>query len=188
MSRQQCRVTISMKRRLAVMCAVSGLILLLGLEHAKAAVFLDWTFDKGDLSTNHFWDDSATMAYFDDATEAVTTFGNTASTSGVKNMPDGPGNFLHHDPFGEQQGGDPRTFFGKLYGQEKNLTTASVARMNLLLHGIEDFAIERGDTLRNPIFTDPSTGGLATFDCVLSMIYGIGRLPGGSRKASRLML
>ncbi len=68
----------------------------------------------------------------------------------------------------QQQGGDPRTFFGKLYGQEKNLTTASVARMNLLLHGIEDFAVERGDTLRNPIFTDPSTGGLATFDCVIA--------------------
>ena len=66
------------------------------------------------------------------------------------------------------KGGDPRTFYGKLYGQEKNLTTASVARMNLLLHGIEDFVIERGDTLRNPIFTDPSTGGLATFDCVIA--------------------
>lgn len=65
-------------------------------------------------------------------------------------------------------GGDPRTFFGKLFGQEKNLTTASVARMNLLLHGIEDFAIERGDTLRNPVFGDPATGGLATFDCVIA--------------------
>ena len=66
------------------------------------------------------------------------------------------------------KGGDPRTFYGKLYGQEKNLTTASVARMNLLLHGLEDFIIERGDTLRTPIFTDPSTGGLATFDCVIA--------------------
>ena len=68
----------------------------------------------------------------------------------------------------QEAGGDPRTFFGKLYGQEKNLTTASVARMNLLLHGIEDFAVERGDTLRNPIFTDPSSGGLATFDNVIA--------------------
>lgn len=66
------------------------------------------------------------------------------------------------------QGGDPRTFYGKLYGQEKNLTTASVARMNLLLHGLEDFAIERGDTLRSPVFTDPSAGSLATFDCVIA--------------------
>ena len=65
-------------------------------------------------------------------------------------------------------GGDPRTFFGKLHGQEKNLTTASVARMNLVLHGIEDFVVERGDTLRNPVFTDASTGGLATFDVVIA--------------------
>mgnify|MGYP000615062634 CR=1 FL=1 len=40
--------------------------------------------------------------------------------------------------------------------------------MNLLLHGIEDFSVERGDTLRNPVFTDSSTGGLATFDCVIA--------------------
>jgi type I restriction enzyme M protein len=66
------------------------------------------------------------------------------------------------------RGGDPRTFYGRLYGQEKNLTTAAVARMNLLLHGLEDFAIERGDTLRSPVFTDPATGGLATFDCVIA--------------------
>ena len=67
-----------------------------------------------------------------------------------------------------ESGGDPRTFFGKLHGQEKNLTTAAVARMNLFLHGIEDFDIERGDTLREPKFIDPSTGGLATFDVVLA--------------------
>lgn len=66
------------------------------------------------------------------------------------------------------RGGDPRTFFGHLFGQEKNLTTSAVARMNLFLHGLEDFVIERGDTLRNPVFTDPSTGGLATFDVVLA--------------------
>jgi type I restriction enzyme M protein len=66
------------------------------------------------------------------------------------------------------RGGDPRTFFGRLYGQEKNLTTSAVARMNLLLHGIEDFQIERGDTLRAPVFRDPAIGGLATFDIVLA--------------------
>lgn len=67
-----------------------------------------------------------------------------------------------------QAGGDPRTFFGKIHGQEKNLTTASIARMNLVLHGIEDYQIVREDTLRNPAFTDSSTGGLATFDCVIA--------------------
>jgi len=68
----------------------------------------------------------------------------------------------------KHNGGDPRTFYGKIYGQEKNLTTASVARMNLVLHGIIDFKIIREDTLRNPAFTDSSTGGLATFDCVIA--------------------
>ena len=66
-----------------------------------------------------------------------------------------------------RRGGDTRTFFGKIYGQEKNLTTSSVARMNLVLHGIEDFQIAREDTLRNPAFSD-GAGGLATFDCVIA--------------------
>lgn len=66
------------------------------------------------------------------------------------------------------RGGDPRTFFGRIYGQEKNLTTAAAARMNLFLHGLEDFVIERGDTLRNPVFTDPASGGLARFDVVIA--------------------
>jgi type I restriction enzyme M protein len=68
----------------------------------------------------------------------------------------------------ERAGGDARTFFGKIFGQEKNLTTSSIARMNLVLHGIEDFQIVREDTLRRPAFTDSSTGGLATFDCVIA--------------------
>ena len=40
--------------------------------------------------------------------------------------------------------------------------------MNLVLHGIEDFQVAREDTLRNPAFTDSSTGGLGTFDCVIA--------------------
>src|SRR5262249_25719298 len=67
-----------------------------------------------------------------------------------------------------EAGGDPRTFFGRLFGQEKNLTTPAVARMNLFLHRLEDFVIERGDTLPAPVFTGPSTGGLATFDVVIA--------------------
>ena len=64
-------------------------------------------------------------------------------------------------------GGDPRTFFGRIFGEEKNLTTSSIARMNLVLHGVEDFRIEQNDTLRRPAFTDPS-GALAAFDCVIA--------------------
>ena len=59
---------------------------------------------------------------------------------------------------------DARTL--KLYGQEKNLTSSSIARMNMFLHGIEDFEILRGDTLRNPAFFEAD--GLKTFDCVIA--------------------
>lgn len=54
----------------------------------------------------------------------------------------------------------------KLFGQEKNLTSSSIARMNMFLHGIEDFNIVRGDTLRNPAFF--AADGLKTFDCVIA--------------------
>lgn len=63
-------------------------------------------------------------------------------------------------------GGDPRLLAGRLFGQEKNPSTAAIARMNLLLHGIEDFSIVREDTLRSPAFF---TGDrLAVFDCVIA--------------------
>ena len=63
-----------------------------------------------------------------------------------------------------EQKEDYRTL--KLYGQEKNLTSSSIARMNMFLHGIEDFQIYRGDTLRNPAFFEAD--GLKTFDCVIA--------------------
>lgn len=62
--------------------------------------------------------------------------------------------------------GDIRKLWGKLFGQEKNLTTAAIARMNLYLHGAEDFQVVRGDTLRSPAFY--SGDNLATFDCVIA--------------------
>lgn len=62
------------------------------------------------------------------------------------------------------EGKDYRTL--KLYGQEKNLTSSSIARMNMFLHGIEDFQIAREDTLRHPAFFD--SDGLKKFDCVIA--------------------
>jgi len=38
----------------------------------------------------------------------------------------------------------------KLYGQEINLLTSAIARMNMFMHGIEEFKIVRGNTLSNP--------------------------------------
>lgn len=40
----------------------------------------------------------------------------------------------------------------KLFGQERNLMTSSIARMNCFLHGVEDFRIIRDDTLEKPGF------------------------------------
>jgi type I restriction enzyme M protein len=64
----------------------------------------------------------------------------------------------------KRSGGEHRTL--RLYGQERNHMTASIARMNLVLHGIEDFAVARGDTLERPAFGDRDR--LRTFDVVLA--------------------
>lgn len=70
---------------------------------------------------------------------------------------------VHHV---RERGGNIRTLWGKLFGQEKNLTTSGIARINLFLHGVEDFQIIRDDTLRTPAFF--SGDRLATFDCVIA--------------------
>ena len=54
----------------------------------------------------------------------------------------------------------------KLYGQERNLLTSSIGRMNLFLHGIEDFNLVRGDTLAHPAFVEGDR--LMQFDLVLA--------------------
>jgi len=54
----------------------------------------------------------------------------------------------------------------KLFGQELNLMTSSIARMNMFLHGIEDFQIVRGDTLAEPKFIEKDK--LKTFDVILA--------------------
>ncbi|MET0792528.1 MAG: class I SAM-dependent DNA methyltransferase, partial [Polyangiaceae bacterium] len=60
--------------------------------------------------------------------------------------------------------GEHRTL--KLLGQERNHMTASIARMNLVLHGVEDSEIARGDTLAAPAFAENDR--LRTFDVVLA--------------------
>lgn len=49
---------------------------------------------------------------------------------------------VHHV---QEHHGDDRTLWGKLFAQEKNLTTSAIARMNLFLHGAADFQVVRGD-------------------------------------------
>lgn len=48
----------------------------------------------------------------------------------------------------KDEGKEYRTL--KLYGQEINLLTSAIARMNMFMHGIEEFDIVRGDTLAAP--------------------------------------
>ena len=64
----------------------------------------------------------------------------------------------------KRKGGEHRTL--KLYGQERNHMTASIARMNLVLHGVEDSEIAPGDTLAAPSFNEADR--LRTFDVVLA--------------------
>jgi type I restriction enzyme M protein len=54
----------------------------------------------------------------------------------------------------------------RLYGQEINLMTSAMARMNLFMHGFEDFDVVRGDTLAAPAFIRDDE--LRQFDVVLA--------------------
>lgn len=61
---------------------------------------------------------------------------------------------------------------GKIYGQEKNITTYNLARMNMLLHGVKDseFEVFHGDTLSNdwPILSEQNPAKKQTFDAIVA--------------------
>jgi type I restriction enzyme M protein len=61
---------------------------------------------------------------------------------------------------------------GKIYGQEKNITTYNLARMNMLLHGVKDteFEIHHGDTLNNDwdILNEMNPAKKMEFDAVVA--------------------
>lgn len=59
-----------------------------------------------------------------------------------------------------------RLAYGRIFGQENNLSTSAIARMNLYLHGAKDVQIKQGDTLRNPLFLEE--GRIKSFNCVLA--------------------
>jgi type I restriction enzyme M protein len=48
----------------------------------------------------------------------------------------------------KEQGKEYRTL--KLYGQELNLITSAIARINMFMHNVDEFLIVQGDTLDNP--------------------------------------
>ena len=61
---------------------------------------------------------------------------------------------------------------GKIYGQEKNITTYNLARMNMLLHGVKDseFEIFHGDTLTNEwdMLRETNPAKMPRFDAVVA--------------------
>ncbi|SFQ61939.1 type I restriction enzyme M protein [Psychrobacillus psychrotolerans] len=64
----------------------------------------------------------------------------------------------------KSQGGKPQSL--SLFGQEKNLGTWSIAKMNLLLHNLPDHRIEKGDTIRQPKLVED--GEIMLFDRVIA--------------------
>lgn len=64
----------------------------------------------------------------------------------------------------KEQGQNHRNL--QIYGQEINLTTWAIAKLNMLLHDVSGSTIWKGDTIREPKNTEGST--LKTFDMVLS--------------------
>jgi type I restriction enzyme M protein len=73
----------------------------------------------------------------------------------------------HAHPSGKYivgHGGRPYNF--SLFGQEKNLGTWAICKMNMLLHGYPDARIEKGDTVRDPKLLED--GVLMLFDRVIA--------------------
>jgi len=70
----------------------------------------------------------------------------------------------------QERGKEFRTL--KLYGQEINIITSSIARMNMFIHGVQDFEIVQGDTLKRPAFIE--NGRVKQFDiCIANPPYSM---------------
>lgn len=64
----------------------------------------------------------------------------------------------------KEQGKEYRTL--KLYGQELNLITSAIARINMFMHNVDEFQIAQGDTLDNPQFLENDE--LRKFDVIMA--------------------
>ena len=70
----------------------------------------------------------------------------------------------------QERGKEYRTL--KLYGQEINIITSAIARMNMFIHGVQDFEIIQGDTLKRPAFIEG--GRVKQFDiCIANPPYSM---------------
>lgn len=64
-----------------------------------------------------------------------------------------------------EKGQNPRNI--SLFGQERNIGTWAICKMNMLLHGLSNPRLEKGDTLRAPKLLEKD-GRLMTFDIVIA--------------------
>lgn len=92
----------------------------------------------------------------------------------IYDMAVGSGGFLleayHHL---KNEAGEKKARSLYLYGQEINIGTYAIAKINMFLHGLDSADIQRGDTLADPKFLN-SDGSLKTFDiCVANPPYSI---------------
>ena len=92
----------------------------------------------------------------------------------IYDMAVGSGGFLleaYHNLKNEAGEKNARSLY--LYGQEINIGTYAIAKINMFLHGLDSADIQRGDTLADPKFLNPD-GSLKTFDiCVANPPYSI---------------
>lgn len=92
----------------------------------------------------------------------------------IYDMTVGSGGFLleaYH--YLKGQAGEKKARSLYLYGQEINIGTYAIAKINMFLHGLDSADIQRGDTLADPKFLNPD-GSLQTFDiCVANPPYSI---------------
>jgi len=92
----------------------------------------------------------------------------------IYDMAVGSGGFLleaYHHLRGKA--GDKKARSLYLYGQEINIGTYAIAKINMFLHGLDSADIQRGDTLADPKFLNID-GSLQTFDiCVANPPYSI---------------
>src|SRR3989339_1724774 len=92
----------------------------------------------------------------------------------IYDMAVGSGGFLleaYH--YLREQAGEKKARSLYLYGQEINIGTYAIAKINMFLHGLDSADIQRGDTLADPKFLNPD-GSLKIFDiCVANPPYSI---------------
>lgn len=92
----------------------------------------------------------------------------------IYDMAVGSGGFLleaYH--YLKNQEGEKKARSLYLYGQENNIGTYAIAKINMFLHGLDSADIQRGDTLADPKFLNPD-GSLKTFDiCVANPPYSV---------------